>query len=121
MTCVDYNFIKSFDLTRFIHDEKNSIESIFNVLQSSLNEKQIRGIIDGGIKNYFKKCDDFTFVNNIHKHVVSMNNTINHNKSQSTSTIKSYCGKVFEIVEILAAIYSIFCKTNQKINVRLCV
>ena len=107
MTC-DYNFIKAFDLTRFIHDQENSVESIFNVLQSSLNEKQIRNIIDGGIKNYFQKCGDFTFANNIHKHIISTkNNTINHNnKGQSTSTKKSYCEKVFEIESICCNIFN---------------
>ena len=47
-----YDFIKSFDVMRFVLKDCNSIDCIVDVLKCSLNDKQIRQIIHCGIKNH---------------------------------------------------------------------
>ena len=86
----NYNFIKSFELVRFIFDDTNSIDSIVNVLKNSISEQDFKQIIHRGIKAYYKECNEFGLINNVHKEIknsITTSSNTNNCKQQTTKAI----------------------------------
>ena len=118
----NYDFIKTFDWMRFILDTRNSIDSIFDILKNSIDEKHIRRIISNGIKQYCENCNQFTLtniddhinnkdaedscniINKKEKHCQTDQNT-NTTAIKSSNNQKTYCAKVFGIESISCDIF----------------
>ena len=98
-----YDFIKSFDVMRFVLKDCNSIDCIVDVLKCSLNDKQIRQIIHCGIKNHSIKSDQVNLIDNIHKKIDRKKIHVTNNTNVHGS--KSQCQEAFAIKNISCSIF----------------
>lgn len=111
----NYSFIKSFEITRLIFDQNNSIDSVFGILKNALTNDQIRSIVHCGIKTHTEKCNNFQIVDNIHKEIqddivskrsASKRNPIDVNVTQDSKSNTSSCQKSFKISNVSCNIFA---------------
>ena len=108
-----YNLLHHVEVNHAIKNPNNSIDDIFDVLKSTISEKQIRQIIYHWINSQFKESNNFQILSKFHQKLkenqlatIQMNNNNNNSNNNRKNKKTGHARKVFEIQSLLCTIFS---------------